>query len=110
MSADDARIERFAALKARFPDREQPRWTLATALAEGGRLAEAATEFQELVEIKPDFCVAWLHLGSTLLELDRARDAVTALEKARDLAIDQDHTAPRLEAEQLLEEALEELE
>ncbi len=107
MSADP-RIERFAALKARFPDREQPRWTLATALAEAGRFDEAATEFQELVELKPDFCVAWLHLGEVFMELDRPADAILALERARDLAIAQDHTAPRLEAEQLLEEAREE--
>ena len=67
-------------------------------------------EFEALIAMKPDYCVAYLHLGSCLLEEDRAEDAITVLEQARQLSIDQSHTAPRQEAEMLLEQAREDLE
>ena len=71
---------------------------------------EAIAEFQALISMKPDYCVAYLHMGSSLLEADRPEDAIEVLEQARQLAIDQSHTAPRQEAEMLLEQAREELE
>ena len=106
---DDARIARFVALKTQFPTSEMPRWSLATAYAEAGRYAEAIGEFEALVALKPDYCVAYLHLGRCLISEERYAEAVTALERARELAVDQGHMAPKNEAELLLEEARAEL-
>ncbi len=106
----EAKIAQFLALKASHPDSEMPRWTLATTYADLGRHEEAIEEFESLIAMKPDYCVAYLHLGSSLLEEDRVEEAITVLERARQLAIDQSHTAPRQEAEMLLEQAHEELE
>ena len=106
----EAKIAQFLALKAAHPESEMPRWTLATTYAELGQYDEAIEELEALIEMKPDYCVAYLHLGSCLLEEDRAEDAMVVLERARQLAIDQSHTAPRQEAEMLLEQAREELE
>ena len=86
-----------------------PRWSLATALEEAERYAEAVDEFKALVEIKPDYCVAFVHLGHCLIVEERYEEAITALTTARDLAIDQGHVPPRNEAEMLLEQAREEM-
>jgi len=106
----EAKIAQFLALKEAHPQSEMPRWTLATTYAELGRHDEAIAEFEALIAMKPDYCVAYLHMGSSLLEADRPEDAIEVLEQARQLAIDQSHTAPRQEAEMLLEQAREELE
>ena len=106
----EAKIAQFLAFKASHTDSEMPRWTLATTYAERGRYVEASAEFEALIVMKPDYCVAYLHLGSCLLEEDRPEDAIVVLEQARQLSIDQSHTAPRQEAEMLLEQAREELE
>ncbi|MGM0576784.1 MAG: tetratricopeptide repeat protein [Myxococcota bacterium] len=109
MSADDERIRRFEDLKARFPDMEQPRWSLATAFEQAGRHEDAIREFRELVEIKPDYCVAFLHLGSCLIETEDYEEALEALQRAHDLAVQQGHSAPKQEAEMLLEQARDEM-
>lgn len=106
----DTKIARFQALKAQHPAMEMPRWTLATALAEAGRPEDAIAEFRELVAIKPDYCVAFLHLGELLVEQERFAEAVAPLERAAALAIEQSHSAPRLRAEMLLEQVRDELE
>jgi len=107
--ADDARIARFEKLKAQFPDSEMPRWSLATAYEEAHRFPEAIAEFEALVALKPDYCVAFLHLGSCLIAEERYADAIVALERGRDLAVAQGHMAPKNEAEMLLDQAREEL-
>ena len=104
-----ARIAQFTELKARFPNMPQPRWSLATAYEEAERFEEAAAELRALVALQDDYCVAWLHLGSCLIELEDYEDAIAALEKARELAIAQNHVPPRQEAEMLLEQARDEL-
>ena len=105
----DPKIARFRALKAQFPTSEMPRWSLATAYEDAGRLAEAIAEFEELVAVKPDYCVAWVHLGACLIEEERYAEAVTALEEGRRLALEQGHEAPRGEADMLLEQARAEM-
>jgi len=106
---DDSKIARFEKLKAQFPDSEMPRWSLATAYEDAGRFDEAITEFEGLVALKPDYCVAFLHLGACLIEEERYEEAITALEEGRRLAIEQGHLAPKSEAEMLLERAREEM-
>lgn len=108
--SDDPRIERFKKLKASFPDSEMPRWSLATAYEGVGRHAEAIVEFRELVALKPDYCIAFVHLGGCLIEEERYDEAIAALDEGVRLAVDQGHMAPKQEAEMLLERAREEQE
>jgi tetratricopeptide (TPR) repeat protein len=103
------KITKFKTLKERFPESEMPRWSLATLLEEAERYEEAIVEFTELVVIKPDYCVAFVHLGHCLIMEERYEEAITTLEKARTLAIDQGHVPPRDEAEMLLEQARDEM-
>lgn len=109
MSEDDPKIARFLALKERFPESEMPRWSLATAYESQGLYSEAAREFKELVRLKPDYCIAFVHLGSCLSELERFDEALAALEEGKRLAIAQGHMAPKQEAEMLIEQVNEEL-
>ncbi|MFT7579654.1 MAG: tetratricopeptide (TPR) repeat protein [Myxococcota bacterium] len=104
------KIDRFKALKTKFPDSEMPRWSLATAYEEAGSYAEAIIEFKELVALKPDYCIAFVHLGGCLIEEERHDEAIAALEEGIRLAVDQGHMAPKQEAEMLIEQAREELE
>ena len=104
-----SRVEKFQALKERFPESEMPRWSLATALKEEERYAEAITEFKELVAIKPDYCMAFVHLGHCLIIEESYEEAIEHLQNAIQLAIDQGHVPPRNEAEMLLEQAREEM-
>jgi len=107
---DMDKLTKFLEMKERFPQSEMPRWSIATFYEEAERYAEAIAEFEELVKLKPDYCVAFLHLGSCLIEEERFEDAIKALEQAHALALAQSHDAPRMEAEMLLETAREELE
>ena len=104
------KLAKFLEMKERFPTSEMPRWSIATYYEDQEQYSEAISEFQDLVKIKPDYCVAFLHLGSCLMEEERFEEAIDALEKAHALAIAQGHDAPRMEAEMLLENAREELE
>lgn len=105
MTDHDARIAQFQDLAARYPAMPQPLWSLATAYEEAGRYEDAVQTFRRLVTLQDDYCVAFLQLGSCLLELERFDEAIDALERARALAIEQRHAAPRQQAELLLEEA-----
>ncbi|MCC6620161.1 MAG: hypothetical protein IT385_02840 [Deltaproteobacteria bacterium] len=100
----DTRIERFQAMKARFPQSEMPRWSLASALAEAGQVEPAIAELKELVALKPDYCVAWLELGRLSAGRGDVATARPALEEAIRLALAQGHSAPRIDAEALLED------
>ena len=105
MSGEDEtnkRIARFSAMKTQFPDSEMPRWSLATTYEDAERYDEAIDEFKALVALKPDYCVAFLHLGSCLIEQERYDEAIAALGSARDLAVAQGHEEPRAKAEALI--------
>jgi tetratricopeptide (TPR) repeat protein len=98
-----SRIARFSELKARMPNSELPRWSLAQALEAASDLPAAIAEYRELVQLKPDYCMAWLRLGALLsAQAEAGREAREALERAVSLARAQGHEAPRTEAAQLL--------
>lgn len=101
---NDDKIARFEAMKAKFPASEMPRWSLANALADAGRTDDAIAELEALVAMKADYCVAWLELGRLTLRRGDAARARAALETTIRLAIAQGHSAPRNEAEALLED------
>jgi hypothetical protein len=98
-----SRIKRFSELKARMPHSELPRWSLAQAFEAAGEAVSAIAEYQDLVALKPDYCMAWLRLGALLAaDTTRSDEARAALERAVSLARAQGHEAPRVEASQLL--------
>lgn len=98
------KIDRFTSMKARFPTSEMPRWSLANALAEAGRTEDAIRELTDLVALKPDYCVAWLELGKLAASRGDVATARPALQEAQRLAIAQGHSAPRLAAEEALDD------
>lgn len=102
---DDAlskKIDRFRALKEKMPTSELPRWTLAQAYEEAAMTAEARAEYEALVAMKPDYCLAWLRLGALRLDAGLSEAAREALVEGKRLAIEQGHSAPKAEAERLL--------
>ena len=103
-----AKIARFQGLKAKMPQSELPRWSLAQAYEEAGQTLDAFREYGELVTIKPDYCLAWLRLGAIALrELADLTVAKEALTTAQRLAVEQGHSAPKMEADSLMRELAE---
>jgi hypothetical protein len=100
-----AKIARFTDLKQRMPTSELPRWSLAEAYEAANEHALARAEYEALVALKPDYCLAWLRLGTLLLRVFEDEAAARkALLEARRLAVEQGHNAPRIEADLLLAE------
>ncbi|WP_448204393.1 tetratricopeptide repeat protein [Azospirillum sp. sgz302134] len=70
------------------PDYLDARYNLAEALSTRGELEEAATCFRKVIEAAPRFIPAHVGLAHTLQSLDRANEAVEAIEAARAFAPD----------------------
>ena len=83
--ADVAQAEATAATAARAPTAEE-HFQRGTALAEAGRLEEAAAELAACVEQAPESAPARFNLGGVLRRLGRNEAAVEQLEIARRLA------------------------
>jgi predicted Zn-dependent protease len=92
----------FAALVARQPDNELFRFSLAQALAEEGRGAEAVPHFEFCVQKKSDWMMPRILLGKLLLQLGRRAEGKPALEDALRLAVEQQHEDPERELKALL--------
>ena len=103
------RIERFQKMVEQFPGSEVPRFSLAQAYFEADRLEEAAATFEEVIELKPDYMMAWVLRTRALIGLERFEAALAVCERALALAIEQDHQDPRIDCELMLEEIREEL-
>lgn len=96
------KIDRFRGLKEKMPASELPRWTLAQTYEEAGLAAEAIAEYEGLVALKPDYCLAWLRLGALRTAAGELEAARAALVEGRRLAVEQGHSAPKAEADKLL--------
>lgn len=96
------RSGRFAALVARQPANELFRFSLAQALADEGRPADAIEHFRVCVEAKADWMMPRILLGKLLLQLGRPAEARPLLADALRLAIDQSHEDPEHELRALL--------
>ncbi len=103
------RIEKFEQMVTRFPTSEVPRYSLATAYVDAGRLEDAARTFGEVTTLRPDFLMAWVGQARTLVQLERFAEARPLAVEARRLAIAQGHSEPRSESEALLDEIEREL-
>lgn len=97
-----ARSAHFAALVAKQPDNELFRFSLAQALLNEDRGAEAVEHLEICARKKADWMMPRIMLGKTLLALGRRADAKPWLEDALALAIAQDHQDPEAELRGLL--------
>src|SRR5580704_12485070 len=76
-----ARSAHFVALVARQPDNELFRFSLAQALAEEGRGAEAVPHFEFCRQKKADWMRPRIRLGKLLVQLARRAEAKPVLEQ-----------------------------
>ena len=97
-----SRSAHFAALVERQPDNELFRFSLAQALLNETRCADAIEHLNVCVKKKSDWMMPRILLGKTLLQLGRRAEARPWLEDALRLAIDQQHEDPEAELRALM--------
>lgn len=100
----DERIARFQQQLDRKPDNELARFSLGKALFDAGRTAEAREHFGAALARKPDWMVVQILLAKCDLALGDPAAARAGLERAHQLAVEQNHQGPREEVEQLLKD------
>lgn len=98
------RSQQFAALVARQPDNEMFRFSLAQALLDEGRPAEAIPHLEYCAGRKADWMVARIRLGQALVQLGRTAEGRPWLEAALQLAVEQHHEDPERELRAMLAE------
>jgi len=101
MSAPSRSVH-FAALVAKQPENELFRFSLAQALLNEDRGADALEHLEQCARKKADWMMPRIMLGKTLLHLGRREDAKPWLEEAMKLAVEQDHQDPEAELRGLL--------
>ena len=97
-------LARQRQMVAQHPQNELARYSLGRALFDRGEFMEAKLHLQLALEKKPDWMVVQILLGTCDLELGDRAAAMTAFQRARDLAIAQHHEGPLAEMEALLSE------
>lgn len=97
-------ILRHQKLLEQYPDNELARFSLGKALFDLGQFAEAKAQFLIALQRKPEWMVVQILIGKCDLASGDKGAAKLAFERAKQLAIDQNHEGPREEMEQLLGE------
>ena len=97
-----SRVEQFQSLFTANPDNELFRFSLAQALVDADREAEAIPHLAFCVEKKADWMMPRIMLGKILLADGETALARPLLEAALQLAIDQDHEDPAAELGEIL--------
>jgi Flp pilus assembly protein TadD len=97
-------IARYQKLLQQHPDNELARFSLGKAHFDLGHFAAAKEQFALALARRPDWMAVQILLGRCELALHNRNAARIALERARQLAIEQDHAGPLAEVEQLLAE------
>lgn len=101
---NESKVDKWKQVCEQRPQDELARFTLAKALYEAERFEEAVPEFQRAIDVKPDWLMAHVFLAKSLVELGQGAPAVVVLKRARELALEQDHSEPLAEIDDLLEE------
>ena len=96
-------IERYRKLLEQFPNNELARFSLGKAYFDLEKFAEAKQEFQLAIAKKPDWMVVQILIGKCDLALGDKAAAKTSFERARQLAIEQNHEGPLAEMNEILE-------
>src|SRR5262249_23980547 len=68
------------------PDDAEEHNKFGAALFGLGRAEEAKSHYEEAVRLKPDYAEAWANLAAAQAKLNHRDDAITAAQKALDLA------------------------
>ena len=97
-------IARYQKLLEQHPNNELARFSLGKAWFDLGQFAAAKEQFALALARKPDWMVVQILAGKCELALGDRAAARTAFERARQLAIEQDHQGPVEEMNQLLME------
>lgn len=97
-------IERFEKLLSQNPKNGLARFSLAKALFDSNRFAEAKVHFEHALVQKPEWMMAQILLGKCDLALGEKERARAAFQRGLQLAIDQHHEGPQAELETILEE------
>lgn len=97
-----ASIERWEKVVAAQPANDLARFSLAKALFDAERFADAKEHLALALAKKPDWMVVQILLGKCHLQLGDKPAAREAFEKALELAIAQHHEGPQAEMEQAL--------
>lgn len=97
-----SRTEHFTGLVARNPDNELFRFSLAQALLNEGRPADALEHLEKCAQKKVDWMMPRILLGKAFVGLGRSTEAKPWLEQALALAIAQTHEDPERELRALL--------
>jgi tetratricopeptide (TPR) repeat protein len=97
-------IARHKKLLEQYPDNELARFSLGKAYFDAGHFAEAKEQFDFAIAKKPDWMVVQILIGKCELSLGNKAAAKISFERAKQLAIEQNHEGPFAEMEQLLAE------
>lgn len=97
-------IERWEKIVATQPANDLARFSLAKALFDAERYADAKGHLATALANKPDWMVVQILLGKCHLQLGERTAARDAFQKALQLAISQNHEGPQAEMEQALDE------
>ncbi len=95
-------IARYTKLLEQFPDNELARFSLGKAYFDSDQFAPAKENFVLALARKPDWMAVQILIAKCELALGHRESARSALEHARQLAIEQKHDGPLEEVEQLL--------
>ncbi len=96
-----ARIDRSRRILESAPDNPLARFSLANALFEAGRTAEAEAEYRRCLELQPDWMAVAISLGRCLVAGGSHEEAARVLADARAMAIRQGHSSPLEEIAEL---------
>jgi tetratricopeptide (TPR) repeat protein len=95
-------VVRSLKLLEQYPNNELARFSLGKAYFDLGQFALAREQFELALARKPDWMVAQILAGKCELALDNRPAARAAFERARQLALDQNHEGPLQEMEETL--------
>jgi tetratricopeptide (TPR) repeat protein len=98
------RIETFKSFISRSPTDPFPRYGLAMEYKGSGRLEEAWTAFQDLIQNFPDYVPTYLMAGGTLAALGRAAEAADVYRQGIEVASRRGDQHARSELEAALAE------
>ena len=97
-------IARHKKLLEQYPENELARFSLGKAYFDAGQIAEAKEQFDFAIKKKPDWMVVQILIGKCDLVLGNKAAAKVSFERAKQLAIEQNHEGPLAEMEQMLAE------
>ena len=95
---------RYTKLLELHPNNELARFSLGKAYFDSGQFAQAKEQFEIALARKRDWMVVQISSANAIWPLGARDSAKAAFERARQLAIEQEHDGPLAEVEQLLAE------